>query len=79
MKLHEVPSQSGSYRIRSIHVAHPESAELERLGLLPGAVIQVLHNDFRGTLGICFRGELIILGRSETFKIHVVETRTAEV
>lgn len=66
----------GSYRIRSIHLAHHAADELDRLGLLPGSVIEVLHNDFKGTLAICFRGDLIILGRSETYHIQVVEARS---
>lgn len=76
MKLHEV-SGPGTYRIRSIHLSGHAANELERLGLVPGTVVQVLHNDFRGTLGIRFRGDLIILGRSESFHIQVVEVAGA--
>jgi len=78
VKLHEV-SGPGYYRIRSIHLSGAGASELEHLGLLPGAVVQVLHNDFRGTLGIRFRGDLIILGRSESFHIQVVEVAEAGV
>lgn len=76
MKLHEV-NGPGTYRIRSIHLSGHDASELDRLGLVPGTVVEVLHNDFRGTLGIRFRGDLIILGRSESFHIQVVEVAGA--
>ena len=72
MKLHSV-NHPGRYRVTSLHVAHQQALELERMGILPGAVLDVLHNDFRGTMAVQVQGVWIILGRSETFHIQVAE------
>lgn len=74
MKLHSVPD-SGVYTIRSLHMGRRNADLLASMGLVPGATIEVGHNDFCGTLAVRCNKEWIILGRSETFNIMVVPAK----
>lgn len=76
MKLHEV-DKPGTYCVTSIHVGPVHARELGVLGIEPGVIIEVLHNDFRGTIGIQIAGELVILGRTETFHIQIASHTAA--
>ncbi len=74
MRLCEV-DRHAVYHIRSIHLDRPGTDMLEGLGLSPGRYIEVLYNDFKGTLALIACGRHVILGRQITYKLKVIPSR----
>ena len=74
MRLCEV-DRHAVYHIRSMHLDRKGAEQLEALGLSPGKYIEVLFNDFKGTLALIANDRHIILGRHITYKLKVVPSR----
>ena len=66
-------TQAGRFQVFSLHVDAVTANDLDRLGITTGALVDVLHNDFRGTIALRSRGNrLVILGRACSYKIKVI-------
>ena len=71
--LHRI-EKPGRYRVWSVHTPPAMAEALHRLGVGAGDPVEVLHTDFRGTVGLRSGSGLVVLGRSATYHIQVRAT-----
>jgi hypothetical protein len=70
LRLCEVPRR-GTYRVCSVYVNRHRAMDLEEHGIFAGNRMEVVHNDFRGTLAVQVGGRIVILGREVSFHLVV--------
>ena len=70
LALHRI-DKPGRYQVWSVHTPPALSDALYRLGVAAGDPVDVLHTDFRGTVGLRSESGLVVLGRDVTYHIQV--------
>jgi len=58
-------------RVVKINAGHGLCERLSSMGLVPGAILEVLSNGFRGPMIVAVKGSRVMLGRGMALKVLV--------